>query len=325
MKKNWLYTCLCVLFCTGMFVSCDSIDNPVPVVPAQPEETTESATAEEEEESEDATAEEEETPQAPTVEDLTLKVSDAVGFGDWGYSAEGSAITVSNWSDGGGWAFATALSQDDYCGIDFAFNATTEVHVTLTITFDGDKTQSIDVPKGSTGIREDFAYAGNIKKIGFKYGDWESTANENGATITITKAVVKAHSTGAVTELAFADLVDDTKDVANKTLTLNRYGSYPNWTFDPVISGDTYEKVVVTFAEPIPDDGIQINAEGETDEWSGTKIAGLTKGAIKATAFLSAKSGKIKSIGFYYGWNDKQGTDDVTKLKIAKVELVKKP
>ena len=325
MKKNWLYICLIVLFCTGMFVSCDSIDNPVPVVPAQSEETTESAT-EEEEESEDATTEEEETPQVPTVEDLTLKVSDAVGFGDWGFDNSGApTLNFGNWSAGGGWQFATPLSQDDYCGVEFAFEATTETHVTFFIDYEGGAEQSIDVPTGSTGIKADFAFDGGITKIGFKYGDWEATANENGATITITKAVVKAHSTGAVTELAFADLVDDTKDTANKALTLNRYGSYPNWTFDPAISSDDYEKVVVTFAEPIPDDGIQINAEGETDDWSGTKIAGLIKGATKATAFLSAKSGKIKSIGFYYGWNDKQGTDDVTKLKIAKVELVKKP
>ena len=263
---------------------------------------------------------------AQAASDLTLNPAETVAFGDWGFDNSGApTLNFGNWAGGGGWQFETALSQDDYCGVEIAFNATTETHVTFFIDYEGGAEQSIDVPTGSTSIKTDFAFTGGITKIGFKYGDWEATANENGATITITKAVVKAHSTGAVTELAFADLVDDTKDTANKALTLNRYGSYPNWTFDPAISSDDYEKVVVTFAEPIPDDGIQINAEGETDDWSGTKIAGLIKGATKATAFLSAKSGKIKSIGFYYGWNDKQGTDDVTKLKIAKVELVKKP
>ena len=86
-----------------------------------------------------------------------------------------------------------------------------------------------------------------------------------------------------------------------------------------------HEKVVITFAEPIPDEGIQLNAESDTDGWSGTQIAGLTKGASKVTAYFSAKPGvNIKSIGFYYSWNSKQGTDDQTTLKIAKAELVKK-
>ena len=316
MKKNWLYTCLIVLFCTGMFVSCDDVsDNPVPVTPTQTEETTESATEEEEE-----------TPQVPTVEDLTLKVSDAKGFTDWGgfTPVSETAFTVQNWATGG-WEFETALSQDDYCGVEFAFEATSVKRVTFTITFEGGETQAIDVPSGSTGFSADFAYSGGIKKLVFSYGDWDEGVPGD-VTFNFTKAVVKAHSTGAVTELAFADLVDDTKDTANKVLTLNRYASYPNWTFDPVISGDTYEKVVVTFAEPIPDDGIQINAEGETDDWGGTKIAGLTKGATKVTAYFSAKPGvNIKSVGFYYSYNSKQGKDDVTKLKIAKVELVKKP
>ena len=141
--------------------------------------------------------------------------------------------------------------------------------------------------------------------------------------------MVKAHSKGEVTELNFSDLNpgEDTslKDDANQTITLNRYSTYPAWYFDPAFSSDDYEKVVITFAEPIPDEGIQLNAESDTDGWSGTQIAGLTKGASKVTAYFSAKPGvNIKSIGFYYSWNSKQGTDDQTTLKIAKAELVKK-
>lgn len=89
---------------------------------------------------------------------------------------------------------------------------------------------------------------------------------------------------------------------------------------------DDYEKVVITFAEPVPDEGIQLNAESDTDSWSGTQIAALTKGASKVTAYFSAKPGvNIKSIGFYYSWNSKQGTDDQTTLKIASAKLIKKP
>ena len=50
MKKNWLYICLSVLFCIGLFASCDDVfDNPVPVPPAQTEETTEPTSGDDEE------------------------------------------------------------------------------------------------------------------------------------------------------------------------------------------------------------------------------------------------------------------------------------
>ena len=254
-------------------------------------------------------------------QDLTLDVAETVSFGDYGFFNEAApTLNFGNWAAGGGWQFATALSQDNYCGVDFAFNATTETHVTFMICYEGGAEQDIDVPTGSTGIKADFAYNGGITKIGFKYGDWEDTANENGATITITKAVVKANSTGEVVELAFADLNDDTKDEAGKVITLNRYASTPSWTFAPALSSSDYEKVVVTFAEAIPEEGLTLRVNGED-------AAGLVCGATKMTYYFSAGV-SIESIGFYYGWNSKQGdTDEAPSatLKIAKAELVKKP
>lgn len=265
---------------------------------------------------------------AQAAEDLTLNVSETVAFGDWGFDNSAvPTLNVSNWAAGGGWQFETALSQDDYCGVDFTMEPTVGAHVTFTITYEGGETQSLDIPEGTTSIKTDFAFNGGITQIGFSHGDWEGGADP--AVISITSAVVKAHSKGEVTELNFADLNpgEDTslKDDANQTITLNRYSTYPAWYFDPAIISDDYEKVVITFAEPIPDEGIQLNAESDTDGWSGTQIAGLTKGASKVTAYFSAKPGvNIKSIGFYYSWNSKQGTDDQTTLKIAKAELVKK-
>ena len=265
---------------------------------------------------------------AQAAEDLTLNVSETVAFGDWGFDNSAvPTLNVSNWAAGGGWKFASALSQNDYCGVDFTMEPTVGTHVTFTITYEGGETQSLDIPEGTTAIKTDFAFNGGITQIGFSHGDWEGGADP--AVITITSAVVKAHSTGEVVELAFANLNpgEDTslKDDANQTITLNRYSTYPAWYFDPAFSSDDYEKVVITFAEPIPDEGIQLNAESDTDGWSGTQIAGLTKGASKVTAYFSAKPGvNIKSIGFYYSWNSKQGTDDQTTLKIASAKLVKK-
>ena len=265
---------------------------------------------------------------AQAAEDLTLNVSETVPFGDWGFdNSTAPTLNVSNWAAGGGWKFASALSQNDYCGVDFTMEPTVGAHVTFTITYEGGETQSLDIPEGTTSIKTDFAFNGGITQIGFSHGDWEGGADP--AVISITSAVVKAHSKGEVTELNFADLNpgEDTslKDDANQTITLNRYSTYPAWYFDPAFSSDDYEKVVITFAEPIPDEGIQLNAESDTDGWSGTQIAGLTKGASKVTAYFSAKPGvNIKSIGFYYSWNSKQGTDDQTTLKIASAKLVKK-
>jgi len=253
------------------------------------------------------------------VNDLRLNVAETVAFGDWGFNNSAApTINVSNWSDGGGWQFDSALSQDDYCGVDLTFEATTETHVTFMICYEGGDEQDIDVPTGSTSIKAGFAYAGSIAKIGFKYGDWEATANADGASITITSAVVKAHSTGEVVELAFADLNDDTKDEASKAVTLNRYVSSPCWTFTPALSSDDYEKVVVTFAEAIPEEGLTLRVNGED-------AAGLVCGASKLTYYFTSGV-SIESIGFFYSWNSKQGDTDeapTATLKIAKVELVK--
>ena len=254
-------------------------------------------------------------------DDLTLNVSETVAFGDWGFdNSDAPTLNFGNWAAGGGWQFATPLSQDDYCGVDFVFEATTETHVTFFIDYEGGAEQSIDVPTGSTGIKADFAFLGGITKMGFKYGDWEATANENGASITITSAVVKTHSTGTVSQLAFADL-GGTKDETEQSVTFGQYNFDVNWTFSPAIYSDDYEKIVVTFAEAIPVSGLTINAKVEGDEsWCGTAIGSLTKGATKATAYFSALPGKnITKVGFFLDWQAESAT-----LKIAKVELYKK-
>ena len=262
-------------------------------------------------------------------QDLTLSVSETVMFGDWGFdNSAAPTLNFSNWADGGGWVFATPLSQDDYCGVDVAFEATTETHVTFMIFFEGGAEQDIDVPMGSTGIKAGFAFDGGITKMGFKYGDWEATANENGASITIISVVVKANSTGEVVELPFADLSEPaegsdgyTKDAATQSITINNYTWASYWSFDSAIQSDDYEKIIVTFAEAVPVAGLTINAQVTEDaSWCGTAIGSVTKNATKATAYFSALPGaSITRIGFLLDWQATSAT-----LKIAKVELVKK-
>ena len=263
---------------------------------------------------------------AQAASDLTLNPAETVAFGDWGFDNSGvPTLVFGNWAGGGGWQFDTALSQDDYCGVDIAFNATTETHVTFFIDYEGGAEQSIDVPTGSTGIKADFAFTGGITKIGFKYGDWEATANENGCSITITSAVVKANSTGEVVELPFANLSEPTegytKDADNQTITIGKYTWASYWSFDPAILSNDYEKIVVTFAEAVPVSGLTINAEVTEDaSWCGTALGNIAQGATKATAYFSALPGaSITRVGFFLDWQAETAT-----LKIAKVELVKK-
>ena len=270
---------------------------------------------------------------AQAASDLTLNASETVAFDSWGFdNSAAPTLNFGNWSAGGGWQFETALSQDNYCGVDIAFEATTETHVTFFIDYEGGAEQSIDVPTGSTNIKVDFAFTGGITKIGFKYGDWEATANENGCSITITSAVVKANSTGETAELPFADLSDSatnsetgavvyTKDADNQTITLNNYTWACYWSFDPAILSDDYEKIIVTFAEAVPVSGLTINAEVEGDEsWCGTAIGSVTKDATKAAAYFSALPGaSITRVGFFLDWQAASAT-----VKIAKVEMVKK-
>ncbi len=264
---------------------------------------------------------------AQAASDLTLNPAETVSFGEWGFdNSAAPTLVFGNWAGGGGWQFDTPLSQDDYCGVEFAFNATTETHVTFFIDYEGGGEQSIDVPTGSTSIKADFAFTGGITKIGFKYGDWEATANENGASITITSAVVKANSTGEVVELPFADLSEPTegytKDADNQTITIGQYTWASYWSFDPAINSDDYEKIVVTFADAVPVSGLTINAEVTEDaSWCGTALGSITKDGTKATAYFSALPGaSITRVGFFLDWQAESAT-----LKIAKVELVKKP
>ena len=265
---------------------------------------------------------------AQAAEDLTLNPADAKGFTDWGgfTPVSETAFTVQNWATGG-WEFETALSQDDYCGVEFAFEATSVKRVTFTITFEGGETQDIDVPSGSTGFSADFAYSGGIKKLVFSYGDWDEGVPGD-VTFNFTKAVVKANSTGEVIELSFADLSEPgegsegyTKDADNKSITINQYTWASYWSFAPAISSDDYEKIVVTFAESVPEAGLTINAEVTEDaNWQGTTIGSITKGATKATAYFSALPGaSITRVGFFLDWQAETAT-----LKIVKVELVKK-
>ena len=258
--------------------------------------------------------------------DRPLYVENTSGFGGWGFNSDASAstITLSAWvhDDGGGWSFANALSQDNYCGINFDVNVTGS-NVKLLVFYAGGEKQTIEVPTGNSIINADFIYLGNISKIGF------GNSTDTEATITINSAVVKAESKGEVTELLFSNLTtgeNTTRDDVNNSFTMPCYTWGAYWAFSPAISSDDYEKVVITFSEPIPNKpnlAIHAHENSGSDEWNGTQIGTLTGGTNKATAYFSNKLGvNIDQLGFYFDWNDGQ---TASTLSIASAKLYKKP
>lgn len=259
--------------------------------------------------------------------DLVLNPSETVSFSGWGFSNENApTLTISNWASGG-WNFATPLSQSEYTGVEITLEPTTEDMVNLVIKYSSNAEQLVGIPTGSTVVRADFVLEGDITQIGFSYGNWQDGAPGE-ANITVVKALVVAEGEGEKVELSFSGLTAGeeegcTINEEDHSITLTRYSSYAHWTFDPALVSDDYEKIIVTFAEPIPEEGLEIKAETEGDEFSGTTITGLTKGASKAVGYFIYKPGvEIKSIGFYYSWNNKP--DDLVTIKIANAVLVKK-
>ena len=251
--------------------------------------------------------------------DFTLNMTYAKNFNEWGwgtFNVSGNTIEVGQYAEGG---WSVSLNKDKYCGVDFSFTATT-AKIYLKIVYADATEQSIEIPAGSNHIAADFIQNANISKIGFKHGDDQ---NSNDVSITITSAVVKAESTGEVTELAFADLGGDEHDNENKSFTLAHYNWTHYWSFDPAINSDDYEKIVVTFAEAVPQYDLSINAKVTSDgSWNGTNIGNITKDATKATAYFSTlSSASITQVGFYFGKYDV----DETTLKIASAKLIKKP
>ena len=254
--------------------------------------------------------------------DFTLNMAYANNFNNWGtFNVSENTIEVAQWSEGG---WPVSLNKDKYCGVDFSFTETT-AKITLKIVYADATEQSIEIPAGSTHIAADFIQNANISKIGFRHGDNDNSSN---VSITITSAVVKAESTGEVTELSFSNLTtgeNTTRDNENNSFTMPCYKWETYWAFSPAISSDDYEKVVITFSEAIPNKSnlaIHAHENSGSDAWNGTQIGTLTGGTNKATAYFSSKPGvNIDQLGFYFGWND---GETATTLKIASVKLVKK-
>ena len=254
--------------------------------------------------------------------DFTLNMTYAKNFNDWGtFNVSGNTIEVGQWHEGG---WLVPLNKDKYCGVDFSFTEATTAKIYLKIVYADATEQSIEIPAGSNHIAADFIQNANISKIGFRHGD---NGNSSNVSITITSAVVKAESTGEVTELSFSNLDGGaTKDNENNSFTMSCYAWGAYWAFSPAISSDDYEKVVVTFSEAIPDKpnlAIHAHENSGSDAWNGTQIGTLTSGGNKATAYFSSKPGvNIDQLGFYFGWND---GETATTLKIASAKLYKKP
>ena len=223
---------------------------------------------------------------------------------------ENSTITLGQWGTNDTWVFGKTLSQENYSGIDLTFSKT-DKKITLQITYANNAVYSYEIPAESTHIAVGFEVDSNISKIGFKHNDY---LNGEAVSITITNAVILSSTTG--TEV---DVLGDTSFSVP-----DRYNYHAYKTFDSAIDIDDYEKVVFTFSSDIPEDGLSLQAK--IKDGDAKTIGSLIKNGSKVTGYFSnMSSATIESIGFVYGWNSKQGTDDATTLSIASAKLYKKP
>ena len=257
---------------------------------------------------------------------VTSAVVKARADGDLTLAESGTILSFGRYSDYG-WSFGRALDKDKYYGIEMSFNEVNWTNLSLKIKYANESVQEVNVAKGSTTLSVEFNQYSNITGIYFYYNDYDRLdGSDNNATINFTSAVVKAESTGKVTELPFAKLSESTegytKDADNQTITIGQYKWASYWSFDPAINRDDYEKIVVTFAEAVPQSDLSINAEVTGDaNWNGTNIGDITKDATKATAYFSTlSSASITRVGFYF---NKWDVDETT-LKIASAKLYTK-
>ena len=243
-------------------------------------------------------------------DDIPLNVATTTNFTNWGFSYSDNTITVSQYASGG-WQFAHPIPKTLYSGIDLTFSET-EQKLTLQITYANDSEYSYEIPAGSTHIAVGFDVDSNISEIGFKHVD---NGNSDDVSITITSAVVLSSTTGTEVDV-----------LGNTSFSVpNRYNYHAYKTFDSAINIDDYEKVVFTFSSVIPEDGLSLQAKIKDGDDKKT-IGSLIKNGSKVTGYFSnMSSATIESIGFLYGWNSKQGTDDATTLSIASAKLYKKP
>ena len=176
-------------------------------------------------------------------DDLTLNVSETVAFGEWGFSKSDNTVTINDWADGGGWVFDTALSKNDYYGVDFTFGAATTEEVKLIIVYNDatPTTQEIAVPSGSTNIHAVFNTNEDIKKIGFKMSV-EGHQGDYSTNITITSAVVKAWTDGNL-----SIKVPGVNE--NSTITLGQWATNDTWVFGKTLSQDNYSGIDLTFSK----------------------------------------------------------------------------
>ena len=176
-------------------------------------------------------------------DDLTLNVEGITQFDGYGLSNQsGSSFTVGNWANVG-WEFGTALSQDDYYGVEFTVTASTanaklKIIYDETYTYtenDEEKTanyeQVIDIPSGNSTIVTHFSYDYKIKKIGFR------EHSDNSTNITVTSAVVKAHADGDLT-LAKSGTI----------LSFARWTEC-GWSFGRALDKDKYYGIEMSFTE----------------------------------------------------------------------------
>ena len=229
-------------------------------------------------------------------DDVTLNVGEASG--SWGVTNNGGSMTIQQYASSG---WEVNLSPDEYCGIEVEYSTSTP-RIYLQIWYEGDigkenPSQSIELSTSATTLKTYFSPTGTIKKIVFKYGEWEGSPSD--ASITVTSAVVKAY--------------DSDKDF---TLNMTYANNFNNWgTFN--VSGSTIE--VAQWSEggwlvPLNKDkycGVDFSFTATTAKiYLKIVYADATEQSIEIPDFI--QNANISKIGFKHGDNDNKSNVSIT-------------
>ena len=236
--------------------------------------------------------------------DLTLDPSDLIA--GWNldtpglnYDAAAGKLTLNNW-EGNSWNFNPGISTTDYEGVKIELTeGVGQGYTSMTISYENGSSQNVAMPEGETSIQSDFIFDSPVTSISFAYGNWTGSGPDTGALyFKQCLLVAKSESTASVTDILANGIFSagwSSFEASSNVLNIGGW-DHVKWAFSPALEGAKYEKIVFTFAEPIPSDAAQIELIYEGSD-NAVSCGSLVKGASKVVAYLPANK-NISGVGF---------------------------
>lgn len=215
------------------------------------------------------------------------------------YDATTGKLTLNNW-EGNAWNFNPGISTTDYEGVKIELTeGVGQGYTSMTISYENGSSQNVAMPEGETTVQTDFIFDSPVTSISFSYGNWTGSGPDTGALYFKQCLVIaKGESTAGYTDLLEKGTFSAGWSSFDATSSVLNIGGWDHvkWTFTPALEGAKYEKIVFTFAEPIPNDAAQIELIYEGND-NAVSCGSLVKGASKVVAYIPTNK-NISGVGF---------------------------